>query len=542
MLANIPTQKRSSFNIYRFNTSAWSILPGGRSLGYDSNNVATATSLLTSGVSASGGTNINTALATVLQARNTSNPRCSVIVITDGLDGAVSQAMQTVQKHSAEAAAQSRLLRVFVMGVGDDVSRSMCESLARVGCGATAYISETDLADNDNQQEKAETMIDSILRAPIRVRSIDWGLKPVTTQAVAQGANLSTRRKTKQEQLGAAAKGDNLAPPKAVQQAPETGTLFWAIRSSWYAIIQGTYPQGSVPKKVKIEYEIPGSGSIQMIEVDVASTGPGMMIHRLAARALIQTLEDEAISITDSSKKYWNESEIVRLGKTYSLASTQTSFVATMNGVGTVVDMTRNPPHSPGPSLNNQSDFGFVSTRSSTTIAPSSTESYRGGVDTSLAVQPVGLAVARSVVDGWSPDETASLATQFTSLSVDGGADNAVGNQLLEILTTQDEDGGFDSRIIGRIVFPNTDVPALPAFLSALKDRKLGKSLGRVWFTICVIVFLQSKYAGQKSKWAEAHQDAESFVKNKLQRILGDDSVESERLFAQSLAAAEGHF
>ncbi|KAM0812942.1 hypothetical protein AB5N19_12933 [Seiridium cardinale] len=61
------------------------------------------------------------------------------------------------------------------------------------------------------------------------------------------------------------------------------------------------------------------------------------VIHSISARGLIQTFEDEAISITDPENKYWKECEIFRLGTAYTLASTQTSFVATMNRGGILV-------------------------------------------------------------------------------------------------------------------------------------------------------------------------------------------------------------
>ncbi|KAK9776315.1 hypothetical protein SCAR479_06927 [Seiridium cardinale] len=61
------------------------------------------------------------------------------------------------------------------------------------------------------------------------------------------------------------------------------------------------------------------------------------VIHSIAARGLIQTFEDEAISITDPENKYWKECEIFRLGTAYTLASKQTSFVATMNRGGILV-------------------------------------------------------------------------------------------------------------------------------------------------------------------------------------------------------------
>ncbi|KAJ8109809.1 hypothetical protein ONZ43_g6033 [Nemania bipapillata] len=299
MLDKLPTAKNSSFNIYNFNTSAWSILPGGKSLAYDINNVNIAKGQLS--IRASGGTNINTALTTVLNQREASKPRCSIIVITDGLDWGVTAAMQTVQKSVTAAAAQAKLLRVFVVGLGDEVSRGMCEALARAGTGATAYISDSELQDYDNRVKKAEIVITSIGRAPIRVKDVKWGMKGARDQLSASGMNMGTRQAPRAGELGAAAKGDNLGPPKAIQQAPLPGTMFWAIRSYWYAIINGTFED----VKATIKYQIPGSSEPSYtLEVEYGDEiAEGRLIHTLAARALIQMYEDKALSLTNYTEK-----------------------------------------------------------------------------------------------------------------------------------------------------------------------------------------------------------------------------------------------
>lgn len=97
MLNLLPGFKRSTFNIYNFTTSAKSILDGGKSVPYDNDSVANALNRLST--SSYGGTDINNAVTTVLNERDASKPRCSVIVVTDGLDWGVTAAMRTVQKN-----------------------------------------------------------------------------------------------------------------------------------------------------------------------------------------------------------------------------------------------------------------------------------------------------------------------------------------------------------------------------------------------------------------------------------------------------------
>jgi hypothetical protein len=536
MLTRLPTDKRSSFNIYNFSTSAWSIVPGGRSLGYDTNNVSSAVSQLKT--NASGGTDIKTAMATVLNQRDTSKPRCSIIVITDGLDWGITAAMQTVQRNATAAAAQAKLLRVFVMGLGDDVSRGMCEGLARAGSGATAYVSESQLQERDHWDSKSQTLINSISRAPIRVRSIDWGMTPTPAQPGASGNNLGSRPQPKQGQLGAAPKGDNLSPPKAIQQAPLPGTMFWAVRSYWYAIINGTFRN----LKASIVYDIPGStNSTKTIDVNFRFRTQGRLIHSLAARALIQTFEDNAVSITDSTEKYWNECQIVRLGKTYSLASTQTSFVATMNGVGTRTNIASNAP--PGGqsllsnvSLSNESDLSFVSTQTTVTptgqahvaaptFVPATSAQAFGARSRTFAARMVSLTASDTIFDGSSAVASAS---------------SVGGDELLDIIAVQDGNGAFDSSTVERIVFPGPGIPAVPAFISTLEGRDNVKD--QIWLAICVIAFFQKKHAGRSSEWSIAKSKAEEFVKTTLCCIFGFDSGRSEDIFTNSLNDVGGNF
>ncbi|KAF4438732.1 von Willebrand domain [Fusarium acutatum] len=541
MLGSLPGQRNSTFNIYNFNTSASSILPAKRSIPYDTNNVANALNLLKA--TAYGGTDIDKALKTVFSERNSSKPRCSVIVITDGLDWGVTAAMKTVQQNVSNAASSSKLLRVFVLGLGDDVSRGMCEGLARAGSGATAYITESQLYD-DHQNEKAEALINAINRAPVRVRSIDWGMQltqPRTTGGASGRDHGGGRRQPNQNELGPRAKGSNLQPANALQQAPKPGTMFWAIRSYWYAIISGTFKSDF---KAKIVYEVPGmrTGPITKEVSYSLSPTPGRVIHTLAARALIQTFEDKALSTTDPDDKYVNEAEIIRLGTTYSLASTQTSFVATMNGTGVRTNVAGNAPASgqrllSSVSLSNQSDLGFVATQ-----APSggaSVASYALASETSNRsfAQPrmMRMAISSNAFedpqgDAGSPEED----------DYDEDEDEDATDNLSQLINAQEGNGSFDSTVVEVNVFPSTGIPEIPPFISTLQGRENIKQ--QIWLTICVIAFFQKKHGDRRNEWSGAKSKAEKFVKTTFCCIFGVDSGQCDSILSNSLDDAEGYF
>ncbi|KAF4949128.1 hypothetical protein FGADI_9132 [Fusarium gaditjirri] len=540
MLGSLPGQRNSTFNIYTFNTSASSILPGKRSVPYDTSNVANALNQLKA--SAYGGTDIDKALKTVFSERNSSKPRCSVIVITDGLDWGVTAAMKTVQQNVANAAASSKLLRVFVLGLGDDVSRGMCEALARAGSGATAYITESELYD-DHQTEKAQTLITAINRAPVRVRSIDWGMQPTqprTTGGASGRDQGGGRRQPNQNELGPRAKGSNLPPANALQQAPKPGTMFWAIRSYWYAIISGTFKSDF---QAKIVYEVPGmrTGPITKEVSYTFSPTPGRVIHTLAARALIQTFEDKALSTTDPDEKYVNEAEIIRLGKTYSLASTQTSFVATMNGTGVRTNVAGNAPASSqrllsSVSLSNQSDLGFVATQAPSGGASSASYALVSEISNRSFVQPrmMRMAVSRNTFEDPKDDQGSPEEDDYEE------DEDATEDDLSQLINAQQGNGSFDSTVVQVNVFPSTGIPEIPPFISTLQGRENIKE--QIWLAICVIAFFQKKHGDRRNEWSSAKSKAEKFVKTTFCCIFGLDSAKADSILTNSLDDAEGYF
>ncbi|KAK6525257.1 hypothetical protein TWF694_005403 [Orbilia ellipsospora] len=517
MLGKIQTDSKASFNIYTFNTSTASILPGGKPMGYDTVNAANASKLLKDSVS--GGTDVNAALTTVLKQREPSRPRCSIIVLTDGLDWGVTAAMKTVQDNVTAAAAQGKLLRVFVMGLGDDVSKGMCEGLARAGSGATVYISESQLADKDHQDEKALTLVNTVNRAPIRVRDVKWGMNKATVTATGTGDNQSSRPKPNLSTLGAAGKGDNLPPPAAVQQFPALGTMFWGIRSTWYAIINGTFNE----LEATVTYDIPGVATGKTFKAQYQFADPGRLIHTLAARALIQGFEDKMSSITDSTAKYWNEAEIVRLGKTYSLASSQTSFVATMNGVGTQTNVNSNAPPASQSLLSsiptaNRSNLSFVNTQA----PPLSSSGPSFGAPQMRMMNFISMPTGPG------------LSSSFAAAPSSG--DDA----LTKVISAQDGNGSFDPSAVENSVFPDTSVPPAPACIAILSG--LDNVKDQIWQAVCVIAFFEKKYADRESEWAEARENATKFVKTTLCCIFGVDSDARDNIFNIALDDASGYF
>jgi len=64
----------------------------------------------------------------------------SVFVLTDGEAWDVSGVFANVSSATNQAKEQNNLFRAFCLGVGDDVSTSMCEGIARAGRGVAVFV------------------------------------------------------------------------------------------------------------------------------------------------------------------------------------------------------------------------------------------------------------------------------------------------------------------------------------------------------------------------------------------------------------------
>jgi hypothetical protein len=74
-----------------------------------------------------------------------------VFVLTDGEAWDLDNVIATVSQAATQAQKESSLLRTFVLGVGDDVSTSMCDGIARAGKGVAVYVGVSDSHENDHQ-------------------------------------------------------------------------------------------------------------------------------------------------------------------------------------------------------------------------------------------------------------------------------------------------------------------------------------------------------------------------------------------------------
>ncbi|KAF7345069.1 hypothetical protein MVEN_01670200 [Mycena venus] len=356
MLRALPHQE-SLFQITSFGSLTTSLWPQG-SKPYNQETLEEATRHIDTMRADYGGTEIRAALQHCFEARKLDRPM-SVLMLTDGdawdLDGVLTEV-----KSAVAAAPKDAYLRVSVLGIGNSASTAMCEGMARVGNGTCMMVGEEETTFTG----KIARMLKAAKTPPISNISVDWGRSAAKVSnekaatppdyddfEIVEGASEKPKKKTLNifdETVDDPMDVDSTPappPPPVVlagfppaQQAPfKIQNLFPNIRLNAYAILQGK----SIPKTIAIrgstvdgaEIELPIPVTISHLQ-NTPDAPPA--VHALAARKVIQDLEDgqHALKATLANPDDADllartvKASIVRLGKTYSIASTHTSFVA----------------------------------------------------------------------------------------------------------------------------------------------------------------------------------------------------------------------
>lgn len=282
--------------------------------------------------------------ATVLQRYK--DLSLEMMVLTDGEVWNTEELFKYVEQETTTGD-----IRLFSLGIGNDVSHAFVEGLARVGRGFAQIVSDG----QEGIEGKVVRMLRAGLSAHIHDYRLEWDgrqMAPSSTTAVPVGtintvktrislfdnhadADVPISPKDKTHRDRYAHLPEFTVPP--VLQAPhKLQPLFPFSRSTAYVILSGdvlapssVWLRGTTPSGDELELEI----AVQVVP-ERART-----IHQLAARKILQELEEGNGYI--HSGKYgvgpeknagtfdeWVGREGTRVGVTYGLVSKWTSFVA----------------------------------------------------------------------------------------------------------------------------------------------------------------------------------------------------------------------
>ena len=86
-----------------------------------------------------GGTNLDDCLKSVLETQNEPDYKKQVIILTDAGIGSYTKTLELVKENYNEAENDPNN-RVFVLGIGHGVSKSLCDELAQAGGGKSAFV------------------------------------------------------------------------------------------------------------------------------------------------------------------------------------------------------------------------------------------------------------------------------------------------------------------------------------------------------------------------------------------------------------------
>lgn len=210
-------------------------------------------------------------------------------------------------------------LRVFTLGIGNEVSTALCEGIARAGRGVSLFA-----ANPSEILAKCSRLVGAGIHPIVTNISVDWA------------ATLPGDQPTPDETV----KVRPRPHPSILQSPPSPTTLYRNHRFVVYAILHTRV----VPPRVILRGEVQ-NGQTKQIELDVpvirakhfsSLAYSSAFLHTLAARSVIRDVRDgkriPESSTYGATPEEVRKEEIIRLGVRYQLASEFTSFVGVDKG------------------------------------------------------------------------------------------------------------------------------------------------------------------------------------------------------------------
>jgi len=144
MLRSLPSHN-TKFNIISFGSHHNSLWPGSQE--YSEETVAEASRHIDTFAANYGGTELRAALGFVFKSRlavndlsSSESPPTSILILTDGEAWDLQGVVELVTENVETAKTEGKLLRTFVLGIGNQVSMAMCEGIARAGKGTAVFV------------------------------------------------------------------------------------------------------------------------------------------------------------------------------------------------------------------------------------------------------------------------------------------------------------------------------------------------------------------------------------------------------------------
>ncbi|KAG0129960.1 hypothetical protein HOY82DRAFT_563223 [Tuber indicum] len=285
-----------------------------------------------------GGTQILKAVAGAVKARR-QDMRAEILILTDGEVWNAESLFAFINESSKDGN-----VRFFSLGVGDIVSHSLVEGIARAGKGCSQIVNIA-----SGLQKKVMRMLKAALTPHVNGWDIGWAGKPEEQRAILTASAPRTVAPISLFDPNCDPDNTPFAPyssaltltlPKVIQAPTVVPGLFSYSRTTVYFLISN----GDRPEKVFLKgfAHVTSSNTICPLQIEIpvhaiTSTGASLGLYRLAGRKLLQDLEEGRPSyldgIYDKAKEPAKHAELIakegtRIGLEFGLASKWTSFVA----------------------------------------------------------------------------------------------------------------------------------------------------------------------------------------------------------------------
>ncbi|GES87009.1 von Willebrand factor A domain-containing protein DDB_G0267758-like [Rhizophagus clarus] len=255
----------------------------------------------------------------------------AIFLITDGNVWNVEEISELVNNNVKK---YEDKVRLFVLGIGSNVSTNLVESLARAGKGYAQYVTDTEKMD-----KKLLGMLKNGTKSQIKDYRINWSDDINIIDEPFENSD----KKIKDKPIISFFNDDEISSSEqslsydfvdniVIRQAPyEIPQIYSGVRFIVYCMM----PKDFTAKKSIILSAMSQDGPMKLeIPVDPIVL-KGSKIHTLAARKLIQNLEDGTSYIHNHPKFRGKpvpasiiRKQIIALGKTFNLVSKYTSFLA----------------------------------------------------------------------------------------------------------------------------------------------------------------------------------------------------------------------
>ncbi|XP_059402299.1 von Willebrand factor A domain-containing protein 5A-like [Carassius carassius] len=443
------------FNIYGFGSDFESFFP--QSVVYNQETMDQALKRVKEMKSDMGGTEILQPLKHIYSQRcHPDHPR-QLFVFTDGEVGNTKEVLDLVKSHAHSH-------RCFSFGIGEGASAALITGMAREGSGHAQFITDT-----DRMQPKVMQSLRFALQPAVVNISVDWTLPDGLTV-------------------------DTLSPPINV--------LFQGQRTLIYAQLKGESSGGS-EGTVTVKYSLKDQPVTNQLHFWLKPTEEtGLSIHRLAARTLMRSLEQEERS--GAADVEGIRSRMVELSVQAGVSSVHTAFIAVNKDSRQTVK---------GPLQQRRVsayDLSFVIAVMQANCGYAEEQSFRCSKKKTLRTFTERAFLKMS---NWVPEQiqnffrsgsaTASY-DQTDSESKNDPAPEPQKDLLLQLVSLQKASGCWDLDATLADVFGKTE--------DELTNQKPAQVDGSVWATLLALIWLYSCKIEQQVEWQFVAMKAASWI------------------------------